>query len=250
VTAVVNTTYLRYELLRLFRNKRAFIFSLGFPLALFLVIGGSNKDQVLDVGGFRLKFVVFYMVSMAGYGAMIAAISGGARIATERQTGWNRQLRLTPLPVSGYFFTKVVTAYVMSATSIALLYVAGLAFGVRLSSVARWFGMTGLLLIGVLPFVALGIAVGHLLTTDAMGPAVGGGSAFFGFLGGQWFPLPDHGALRQVGELVPSFWLTQASHVGIGGASWPVKGWVVVGVWSVTMSAWAAWAYRRDTQRV
>ena len=246
----LNIKYLRYELLRLFRNKRSFIFSLVFPLALFLVIGGSNKDQVMDLGTYRVKFVLYYMVSMAGYGAMIAAISGGARIATERQTGWNRQLRLTPLPVRTYFGTKVITAYVMSAASIVLLYSAGLAFGVRIDSAWRWVSMTGLLLIGVLPFVAMGIAVGHLLTTDAMGPAVGGGSAFFGFLGGQWFPLPKAGVLRQIGELVPSFWITQASHIGIGGTAWPLKGWLVIGIWSVAMSAWAAWAYRRDTNRV
>ena len=246
----LNATYLRYELLRLFRNKRSFIFSLVFPLALFLVIGGSNKDQVMDLGTYRVKFVLYYMVSMAGYGAMIAAISGGARIATERQTGWNRQLRLTPLPVRTYFGTKVISSYVMSAASIVLLYGAGLAFGVRIEPAWRWIAMTGLLLIGVLPFVAMGIAVGHLLTTDAMGPAVGGGSAFFGFLGGQWFPLPKAGVLRQIGELVPSFWITQASHIGIGGTAWPLKGWLVVGGWAAAMSVWAAWAYRRDTNRI
>ena len=37
-------TYTRMEMLRLLRNKRSFIFSLIFPLALFLVIGGSKKD--------------------------------------------------------------------------------------------------------------------------------------------------------------------------------------------------------------
>lgn len=246
----MNRTYLRYELLRLVRNKRSFIFSLVFPLALFLVIGGSNQGVMLDLGGFRVRFILYYMVSMAGYGAMIAATSAGARIATERQTGWNRQLRLTPLPVSVYFGTKVLTAYVMSSVSIVLLYAAGLAFGVRIESPARWLAVTALILVGVLPFVALGIAVGHLLTTDAMGPAVGGGSAFFGFLGGQWFPLPENGLLRQVGELVPSYWITQASHIGIGGPAWPLKGWLVVGTWSLAMSAWAAWAYRRDTGRV
>jgi len=48
-------------------------------------------------------------------------------------------------------------------------------YGVRLDSIGRWLGMTGLLIVGLLPFVALGIAVGHLLTIDSMGPAVGGG---------------------------------------------------------------------------
>lgn len=238
-------TYTRTEMLRLLRNKRSFIFSLIFPLALFLVIAGSQKDA--EVQG--ISFRTFYMVSMASYGAMIAATSGGARIAAERAVGWTRQLRITPLPVSTYFRTKVITAYVMALVSIVLLYVAGLAYGVRLDSIGRWLGMTGLLLVGILPFVALGVAVGHLLTIDSMGPAVGGGTAFFGFLGGQWFPLPEHGVLHAIGECLPSYWLTQASHFGIGAPAWGVKGWLVVGVWSVAMIAFAAWAYRRDTGR-
>src|SRR6185312_17009118 len=111
-------------------------------------------------------------------------------------------------------------------------------------------GMTGLLLIGLLPFVALGIDAGHLLTIDSMGPALGGATAFFGFLGGQWFPLPEHGLLHVVGQALPSYWLTQASYFGVGAPAWGVRGWVVVGVWAVAMTGFARWAYRRDTQRV
>jgi ABC-2 type transport system permease protein len=246
----MNTTYTKYEILRLVRNKRTFIFSLIFPLALFLVIAGGSKNDFNDAGGVHIKFTTFYMVSMASYGAMIAAVSGGARVALERSVGWTRQLRLTPLSVRTYFRTKVLTAYAMAIVSIGLLYIAGISYGVRISPISRWLGMTGLLLIGVLPFVALGIAIGHLLTIDAMGPAVGGGSAFFGFLGGQWFPLPDHGVLHYIGEAIPSYWLTQASHVGIGAPSWPALGWIVVGLWIVGTGLFAAWAYRRDTQRV
>src|SRR5258708_4952963 len=127
----MNTTYLKYELLRLFRNKRAFAFSIVFPLALFLVIGGSNKNTTIDVGTYTVRFILYYMVGMASYGAMIAAISVGARLAAERAAGWNRQLRLTPLRVRSYFFAKVITAYVMSLTSILLLYIAGASYGVR-----------------------------------------------------------------------------------------------------------------------
>jgi ABC-2 type transport system permease protein len=246
----MNATYTKYELLRLIRNKRAFIFSLIFPLALFLVIAGSNKQTVLDLGSVSIKFPTYYMVSMAGYGAMIAAISGGARIATERSVGWTRQLRLTPLPVRRYFCTKVITAYLMAVVSVALLYAAGILYGVSISPFSRWLAMTALLLIGILPFVAMGILVGHLLTTDSMGPAIGGGSAFFGFLGGQWFPLPEHGALHVIGEGIPSFWLTQASHVGIGAPGWGLKGFVVIGIWSLVMAGLAGWAYRRDTKKV
>ena len=89
---------------------RFFIFSLVFPLALFLVIAGPNRDDD-DLGGRRSRVPLYYMVGMAGYGAMIAVIAGGARIAAERSVGWNRQLRLTPLPARSYFRAKVLTGY-------------------------------------------------------------------------------------------------------------------------------------------
>ena len=38
-------TYTRYELLRTFRNRRFFIFSLVFPLILYFLIAGPNRDQ-------------------------------------------------------------------------------------------------------------------------------------------------------------------------------------------------------------
>lgn len=42
-----HSAYLRYEVLRTFRNRRFLIFSLGFPLLLFLVIGGTNRRPTL-----------------------------------------------------------------------------------------------------------------------------------------------------------------------------------------------------------
>ena len=37
--------YLRYEVLRSLRNRRFFVFSLGFPLILFYVIAGPNRRR-------------------------------------------------------------------------------------------------------------------------------------------------------------------------------------------------------------
>ena len=246
----MNIVYTRYELLRLVRNKRAFIFSLIFPVLLFVMIAGSNKNETFEVDGVTISFPTYYMVSIAGYGAMIAAISAGGRISTERGVGWNRQLRITPLTVTNYFTTKVITAYSVALASIALLFATGIAYGVRISPFGRWIGMIILLIIGLMPFVAMGIAMGHLLTTDAMGPAVGVSSGLFGFLGGQWFPLPESGALHVIGQCLPSYWLTRASQIGVGAPAWGWLGWTVVGIWSVAMTLLAGWAYRRDTAKV
>ncbi len=185
---------------------------------------------------------------LAAFGTMAAMLSSGTRIAAERAVGWNRQLRLTPLPARAYFRSKVLTAYLMAGLAIGLLYLSGTLLGVRLST-GEWAEMTGLLLIGLVPLAALGILFGHLLTTDAIGPAVGGLTAILAFVSGTWFPLGS-GVLNDIAQCLPSYWLVQASHVALGGASWPLEGWLVVAAWSIALSGLAARAYRRDTQRV
>ena len=59
-------------------------------------------------------------------------ISTGARIAGERQAGWTRQLRITPLSSRAYFRAKVLTAYAMAGLDLASLYIAGAILGVSL----------------------------------------------------------------------------------------------------------------------
>ena len=62
---------------------------------------------------------------------------------------------------------------------------------------------------------------------------MGGATALLAFLGGTWFPITgDGGFAHDSPSCLPSYWLVQASHVGIGGDAWGATGWVVVGAWS------------------
>jgi ABC-2 type transport system permease protein len=240
--------YTRYELLRTLRNRRFFFLSLAFPVVLYYLIAGSQRN-VHDIGGTGLSAPLYFMIGLASFGTMAAMLSSGARIASERAVGWNRQLRISPLSTRSYFRAKVLTAYMMALISLLALYAAGASLGVSLAA-GEWLEMTGLILVALIPFAALGILIGHLLTPDSIGPALGGGVALLAFLGGTWFPIPSHGFLHDVGQLLPSYWLVQASHVAAGGHGWPTKGWVVVIVWTIVLSVLAGWAYRRDTGRV
>ena len=69
------------------------------------------------------------MVGLAAFGTMMSMISTGARIAGERQAGWTRQLRISPLSARAYFRAKVLTAYAMALLSLAA--------AVRVGRVAR-----------------------------------------------------------------------------------------------------------------
>ena len=243
----MSSTYLRLELVRMFRNRRFFVFSLGFPIVLYYLIAGPNRTND-DLGGSGISAPVYYMVGLVAFGAMTAVLSSGARISAERSTGWNRQLRITPLTTRDYFRTKVLTGYAAACATIAVMYVAGATLGVSLPA-RNWVEMTGLILLGLVPFAAGAIAMGHLVPVDSIGPALGGTTAVLAFLGGTWFPITGDGVFATIAKLLPSYWLVQASHVGLGGAAWGRTGWLVVGAWTVAMTVLAARAYRRDTER-
>jgi ABC-2 type transport system permease protein len=241
------TTYVKYELIRTFRNRRFLVFAFGFPLVLYVLIAAPNR-HVHNLGGSGISAPLYFMVGLLTFGTMNAMLSAGARIAAERAVGWNRQLRITPLSSRTYFRTKVLTGYAMALVTIALLYVAGAALGVRLGA-GDWVKMTWLILVGLIPFAALGIFIGHVVTPESIGPALGGSTALLAFLGGVWFPLGKHGALHAIGQALPSYWLVQAAHVGTGGAGWGAKGWIVLAAWAIGATILARRAYVNDTKK-
>lgn len=242
----MNTTYLKYELLRTVRVRRGFVFSLIFPLVFFYLIAGSNRHVAL--GGVSLP--TYYLGGMASFGTMAAMISIGGRISAERAYGWNRQLRLTPLTTREYIRAKVLTGYLTALCTIALLFVAAGTLGVHLQA-RGVLHMTFFVIVGLIPFAALGILVGHLFTPDSMGPVIGGGVSLLAFVGGAWSPFGgDHGFLHEVSQSTPTYWLVQSRFTLLGGPGWSSTGWLVVAGWTAVLGGLAAWAYQRDTSRV
>ncbi len=240
--------YLRYELRRSFRNRRVIFFSLAFPVLLFLLVAGPQRHDN-DLGGTGIPADLYYMVSYASFGTMLAIVSSGTRIAAERQIGWTRQLRITPLSVRAYLRTKVLIGYTVATLTIALLYIAGASYGVSMSA-HRWIEMTVLILIALLPFAALGITLGHLLNVDSLGPATGGTVSLFSILGGTFFPLSTSGFLHQLGQCLPSYWLVQAGRVAIDGQGWGSMAWIVIAAWTAVFSFTARWAFLRAGTKV
>jgi ABC-2 type transport system permease protein len=190
--------------------------------------------------------VTYYMVGLIAFGTIGAVMSGGARISVDRAAGWNRQLRLSPLSPRTYLASKLLIGYLIAAMTILVLYAGGISLGASMSF-AHWMAMTGLVLVALIPFAALGVWVGHTFQVDAIGPIMGGGMALFAFLGGTWFPVD--GVLEDIGSLLPSYWVVQAGHLGVGGHSWSAKGWIVIAAWTIAASVLAAKAYQADSKR-
>jgi ABC-2 type transport system permease protein len=242
----MNATYLRTEVRRTLRAPRYFIFVIGMPVGLFLLFASLYGNGTQD----GISGKAWLMVSMSVFGAMGAAVSIGGRIAGERQVGWTRQLRLTPMPGRAYVAAKAVTALAVAVPALALVYAVGAAAeGVRLPA-ATWAEAAGWSLLALVPFVAMGIWLGHRLTVDVLGPLSGALFTGLGVLGGVWFPIDQlPSALQSVAKALPSYWLAQAGREPLADTWIGWHGVSILVIWTVVFAVLGARAYRRDTAR-
>ena len=136
----------RAELRRLMRNRRYFIFTVAFPVVLYLLVG-----KQVSTTAYGVAFGAYYMISMATFGAFSGALNGNAqRISQEKKEGWIRQLRLTPLPANAYVVTKILVSMATTVPSIVIVLLLGRFYGnVHLPgwqwlaiAVTVWFGST------------------------------------------------------------------------------------------------------------
>ena len=92
--------------------------------------------------------------------------------------------------------------------------------------------MTALILVGLVPFAVLGILLGHLLTVDSMGPAIGGYGAVRPPRRGLGPAADERRRSLQLAKSLPSYWLVQAGKTArrrrLAG-----RGWIVIVVWTV-----------------
>jgi ABC-2 type transport system permease protein len=243
---MTSPTFLRYEVIRNFRIWQFGFFSLAWPLIVFFTVAGANRHAMFN----GIGFPVYFMSGMAAMGTMIAVVSRGSLIATERAIGWTRQMRVTPLTAGTYFSAKVICGYLMALLTIAAMCLAGTMLGVRLSA-GQWLTVIGLLLAGLVPFAILGILFGHLLSPESLLPAVGGATTVFALLGGAYgFSVAKSGPVFEVIKALPSYWLVQASKAALGGHGWPAEAWIVIAAWTLVLAPATVLVYRRDTSRV
>ena len=114
------------------------------------------------------------MVNMGVFGATGAVLGIGARIADERDRGWNRQLRLTPLPPLGYVVGKVLTGMLVALPALLLVCLAGCLTGEVHLSALQWAQVVGLGWLAILPMAVVGVGLGYFSSGDNA-QAVNGG---------------------------------------------------------------------------
>jgi len=242
----MNATYLRVETIRMLRNKRVIIFSVLMPAVLLLIFGGLYKTESLNGVG----AAAYLMVSMGLFGSMTAATSAGGSIAVERGIGWNRQLRLTPLPPPAYILTKVVLSVLLALPPLLITWVIGAAtLDVRLST-KTWLLITLGAWLGAIPFAALGLVIGYVAKPDSVQQISGLLFMLLAAFGGIWVPVEQMPSLmRRIAEWTPAYWTGQVARGPLFHASLDLRAiWIMVG-WTALFAVIALRRFRVDTAR-
>ena len=115
--------------------------------------------------------------------------NAGAGLAIERDTGTLLLKQATPMPVGAYLLAKVVVALIFAAGVVAILFLmASRLAGVMLLP-RQWGALAGVLLAGVIPFSALGLAIGAWVKGRSAIAVINLVFLPMSMLAGLWLPI-------------------------------------------------------------
>jgi ABC-2 type transport system permease protein len=229
------------EIGRLRRNRRYLIFTIGFPVMLYLILGKTNATE------YGVSFKAFYMVSMATFGALSGAFNNNTiRISQEKKEGWIRQLRLTPLPANAYVVAKLIASMVTSVPAIAIVFILGNVYGGVTMPIWKWVVIGVAIWFGTFIFAALAIALGYRIDPDSVQPIALVVYFFFSIFGGLWFPLS--GGLKKFGEFTPTYQVVKISTDVLGTGTVAIVNVIGIIAWFVIFLGLAVLAVRATAE--
>jgi ABC-2 type transport system permease protein len=205
-------TEAKYESLRMLRAPSFAVPFLLIPVMVYLLMGvvffgaALRHDPKAAIGVFA-GLTVFGMMGPGMFGF-------GVAVAMEREHGYLKLRRALPAPRAGYFVAKMCMAMLFNAIIMvtmiaAALWVARLPLGwTQMASLA------GINIVGALPFCAIGLFIGVLVSGSASPGFVNLVYLPMMWLSGLFIPLPK--SLAGAAPVWPAYHLLQLSLGALG----------------------------------
>jgi ABC-2 type transport system permease protein len=235
--------FLRFEIVRTLRNVRFLVMLIAFPVLLYLIYA---KQHGMSQG---LTVATLLLVSMAVYSGMGSAMfASGPQLARERGNGWMRQLRISPIGTPGWFAAKLIQAILMIIPGLAVLIALALTYGHVHLGAGRLALLAAVLVLGAIPFCALGLVIGLMFDSQTAQVAQMITLLVLAFLGGifiQWSSLP-HG-MQLIGKMLPSYHLAQLGWNAAAGRPLGLANVAALAAWTAGLAAVAVWRWRGES---
>ncbi len=239
------------EFLKLWRVPAFSATSIFLPVVFYAFIGIGQANQTLQ--GTHVKFGAYFLASMAVYSvANVMIFSFGISVAAERGMKMDLLMRATPLPPLVYLLSRCITAIVFAALTLAVLFpFAYIAGGVRLDT-SEWFTLAYRVLLGSVPFIGLGFAIGYLSGPNSAIAVINLIYLPTAFASGLFFPkqlLPQ--IIQNISSYLPLYRFGQLgwNAIGVPTSESIATDWLYLAGYGVLFFAIAVWAYRREESR-
>jgi len=151
------------------------------------------------------------LATFSVFGVMAPALFGfGVGVATERERGILALKRVAPMPPLAYLFAKAAMAMLFALLILLSMFCLGALLGSVVLPAPEWGLLAFALVIGTLPFCALGLAVGLRAGGQSAAALINVIYLPMAFLSGLWAPLRlfPHW-LRDVAALLPAYHLSR-----------------------------------------
>lgn len=213
----------KYEFLKVARMPAYAIPTIVFPVMFYALFG-------LTFGGGRIpggSTMGTYLIPTYGaFGVIGAALFNfGVGVAVERGQGWMTLKRAAPMPPLAYFLAKLIVSAIFSAAIVLLLFALGAGFGGVRFPAATWIQLFVTLVLGAIPFGALGLAVGYAAGPNSAPAIVNLLYLPTAFASGLWIPieiLPPF--MKAMAPFMPPYHLGQLA-LGVIGQGRPTPDW-------------------------
>jgi ABC-2 type transport system permease protein len=235
--------FLRFEIVRTLRNVRFLVMLIAFPVLLYLIYA---KQHGVSQG---LTVATLLLVSLAVYSGMGSAMfASGPQLARERSNGWMRQLRISPIGTPGWFAAKLIQAILLIIPGLAVLIALALTYGHVHLAASRLGLLVAVLVLGAIPFCALGLVIGLMFDSQTAQVAQMITLLVLAFLGGifiQWSSLP-HG-MQLIGKALPSYHLAQLGWDAAAGRALGLTNVAVLAAWTAGLGLIAVRCWRSES---
>ena len=220
-------------------NVMFMAFTIALPVGMYLLFATIFGDQA---DGQARNMI---MVNMAAYGGLGAAVTAGTQIQEDQRNGFLRQLIVAGLSPRSFLTGSVMAASAVIVPALIAVGLVGLATGVDVSAL-RFAATIVVLWLGLLPTILIGLVLGMVLKGGA---AMAGGvitMMAMAIFGGLWMPLetfPDW--MQQLGQAMPTYWISELGQWSMHGGQLPVTGLLVIGTWTLVLGVLCALSLRR-----
>jgi len=249
--AAIYLKEIKYEFLKNLRLRLYTASVLSWPIMFYILFGlvlSSNQT----IGATR---VPTYLIATYGtFGVMGASLFGtAAGLASDRGLGWLQVKRASPMPPFAYFVAKVMVSMAFSTMVVLSLFALGFTLGGVRMHLLDFARLLGTLVLGSLPFSAMGLALGYFAGPNSAPSTINLIYLPMSFCSGLWVPLmflPQ--VVRRIALVLPPYHLSQLSLgvVGAGTRASAAAHWGILTGFTLICFGIARIGFQRDQEKM